>query len=84
MELQAKVSDIFVAIHKSTLNIANDYLNEKNRQVYITPTRFIEIFKLFQNIMKRKHQQIDEERHKYLIGIQKLEEANVIVDNMKA
>jgi len=30
--------------------------------------------------MKRKFKQIDNERNKYLIGIQKLEEANVMVD----
>ena len=63
--------------------LAIQYVQDKNRQVYITPTRFIEIFKLFISIMKRKHTHLDEERNKYLVGIQKLEEANIIVDNMK-
>lgn len=70
-------------MHNSTLSLAQTYLQEKGRQVYITPTRFIEIFKLFEIIMKRKHLQLDDERSKYLIGIQKLEEANLIVDKMK-
>lgn len=83
MQLQTKITDIYVKIHNSALDLEQQYLNEKKRQVYITPTRFIEIFKLFETIMKRKHQQIDEERSKYDIGIQKLDEANIIVDDMK-
>lgn len=70
-------------MHNMTLNLAQEYFEEKRRQVYITPTKFIELFKLFDTIMQRKHKQIDEERNKYLIGIQKLDEANVTVDQMK-
>ena len=82
-ELREKVAAVFVKMHKSALKLAADYQTEKNRQVYVTPTRFIELFGLFAAVMSRKHQQIDEERGKYLVGVQKLVEANEIVDRMK-
>ena len=71
-------------LHNSSLSLACEYLSDRNRHVYITPTRFIELFRLFHGIMRRKHLEIDEERDKYMVGIDKLEEANVIVDKMKA
>ena len=55
-ELQNKVASIYVQMHNAALKLATDYFNEKKRQVYITPTKFIEIFKLFETIMRRKHQ----------------------------
>lgn len=52
--------------------------------MYITPTRFTENFAPFSRIIRRKTKQIDEERKTYIMGIKKLEEANMIVDGMKA
>ena len=82
-DLRDKVASIFVKMHSAVGHLASDYKREKNRQVYVTPTRFIELFALFNSLMSRKHSFIDADRNKYLVGIQKLEEANVIVDRMK-
>jgi hypothetical protein len=56
-------------MHNYALDLSVEYYNKKRRQVYITPTRFIEVFKLFDDLMLRKHKQLDNERNKYLIGI---------------
>ena len=42
-------------MHKEALKLAEKYLSVKGRQVYITPTRFIELFKLLDKLMLRKH-----------------------------
>jgi len=81
--LELKTASIFVRLHKAAIETASQYLVNKQRHVYITPTKFIELFKLFTQIMNRKHSHLDSEREKYLVGIQKLDEANVIVDQMK-
>jgi len=52
-------------MHKTAITLTQEYLREKNRVVYITPTRFVEMFSLFETIMKRKHAQLDDERNKY-------------------
>ena len=57
---------------------------ERGKQVYVTPTRFTENFALFETLLGRRASQIDEERTTYQMGIQKLEEANLVVDGMKA
>jgi dynein heavy chain len=77
------ISKVFVEIHKSVLELAQDYYKECKRQVYVTPTRFIEIFDKFKEIMTRKSNSIESERSKYLVGIQKLEEANVTIKDMQ-
>ena len=42
-------------MHGMALELASDYQNEKKRTVYVTPTKFIELFPLFDTIMHRKH-----------------------------
>lgn len=54
-EIRDKVADAFVQIHNSVIKVASeDYLSERGRHVYITPTRFTETFGLFEKIMMRK------------------------------
>jgi len=71
-------------LHTSAIKLASEYAMERRKHVYITPTCFTQNFHLFETILLRKLRQIDEERNTYLMGIQKLEEANLIVDGMKA
>lgn len=83
-ETSKKLQNIFVKIHSKATSLANKFYEELRRNYYITPTSYLEYIKLFIDIYHEKIQIIPKQIANYKLGIEKLEEANVIVKNLKA
>jgi len=83
MSVRDRVSQVFTQIHQSAMQLAEAYLKEKKRQVYVTPVMFMGVFDLFEKLLSRKNDDIDRERSKYDLGVRKLEEAKVMIEEME-
>ena len=70
-------------IQKKALELSQRFEAELRRYYYITPTSYLEFIKLFIDIYNEKIKIIPEQVKNYTLGIQKLDEANEIVKNLK-
>jgi len=82
-ETMIKIQSIFVKVHSKALALSNKFYEELRRNYYITPTSYLEYIKLFLDIYNEKIQIIPKQILNYKMGIEKLEEANEIVKNLK-
>ena len=44
MSIRDRVSQIFTQIHSSAMQLADTYMEETKKQVYITPVMFMSVF----------------------------------------
>lgn len=65
------------------MDLAQSYLKEKKRQVYVTPVMFMGLFDTFEGLLSRKNEEIERERTKYDLGVRKLDEAKVMIEEME-
>jgi len=82
-EVSKKLQNIFVKIQSKALQLSSKFFEELRRSYYITPTSYLEFIKLFLDIYNEKIQIIPKQILNYKLGIEKLEEANIIVKNLK-
>jgi len=82
-ETARKLQNIFVKIQSKALQLSTKFYEELRRSYYITPTSYLEFIKLFLDIYNEKIQIIPKQILNYKLGIEKLEEANIIVKNLK-
>ncbi len=82
-EISKKLQRVFVKIHGKALELSSKFYEELRRYYYITPTSYLEYIKLFLDIYNEKIQIIPKQILNYRLGIEKLEEANIIVKNLK-
>ena len=65
------------------MELAETYLRETKRQVYVTPVMFMGVFELFETLLSRKSADLERERSKYAQGVRKLDEAKVMIEEME-
>jgi dynein heavy chain len=82
-ELVTQLSNLFVKIHSKALKLSERFEAELRRYYYITPTSYLEYIKLFNDIYNEKISILPKQISNYRLGIQKLDEANIIVRNLK-
>ena len=78
------LSKVILKIHSEALTLATQFLKEQRRNYYITPTSYLEFLKILLDIYVKKMAVIPKSIQNYTMGIQKLEDANYIVANLKA
>ena len=71
-------------MHQSMINLSDQYYAERKRVVYITPTVFTQMFNLFDKLLRRKNDLIEDEAGKYDKGVTKLDEAKELIVEMNA
>lgn len=58
------------------------------RQNYVTPTSYLELFLTFKSLLSQKKKEIEEKRHRYLAGLDKLQfaaaQVSVMQDELQA
>jgi dynein heavy chain, axonemal len=81
--LMASLANVFVKIQTKALELSTKFYNELRRSYYITPTSYLEFIKLFIDIYQEKIAIIPKQIQNYRLGIEKLEEANIIVKKLK-
>ena len=65
LSIRERVSQVFTQIHQSAMELADTYLLETKKQVYITPVMFMSVFQIFESLLTRKNEEIERERSKY-------------------
>jgi dynein heavy chain len=63
--------------------MADDVAQAERREVYVTPTAYLELIQTFQTLLARKRKEIDLVRRRYDNGLQQLESAGAAVETMK-
>ena len=75
-EFVSKLSDIGVHVHKSVIEYSDDFFNELRRKNYVTPTSYLELLKLYMDMMKYQQGVLPTKISKYTVGLETLKETN--------
>ena len=75
--------ECFKDIHKSVEKDSNQFLAELRRHNYVTPTSYLELLTMFRVILMQKKKEFSVSIQRLKNGLDKLEDANKSVDEMK-
>lgn len=70
-------------MHDTVSRDAEQFYQELRRRTYTTPTSYLELIKLYMEMLKQQRDKIGTRITRYRIGMQRLGETNVMVDQMK-
>ncbi|KAK9722971.1 AAA+ lid domain [Popillia japonica] len=82
-EITNKLAEICVIMHKSVEDMTERFYNEMRRHYYTTPSSYLELLKLYKNMLHDKKQLIIKIRDRISNGLTKLYETNSVIDSMK-
>ncbi|KAK5640059.1 hypothetical protein RI129_010870 [Pyrocoelia pectoralis] len=82
-ELVDKIGSMCVVMHKSVENMTVRFYAEMKRHYYTTPSSYLELLKLYLNMLDTKRQLIQKTSDRIANGLKKLYETNDIIDAMK-
>jgi dynein heavy chain len=71
-----KLSNLSVAIHNSVISYSEKFYSELRRKNYVTPTSYLELLKLYIDMMKYQQSVLPTKIKKYTVGLQTLKETN--------
>lgn len=86
LELDAQIpalSQISCVIHASSSEAAERFFDELRRKTYMTPTSYLELIKLFTDLLGMKKGELDMKLNRYKVGAQRLKETETVVDKLK-
>ena len=69
--------------HESIRIMSDKFRSAERREVYVTPTAYLELIQTFQTLLARKRKEIDLVRRRYDNGLQQLESAGTAVVSMQ-
>ncbi|KAJ1636012.1 dynein heavy chain [Pavlovales sp. CCMP2436] len=70
--------------HTSSLDLATTFLSNERRNVYVTPTSYLELIQTFKSLLALKRKEVMELRSRYENGLKQLAEAGQAVNKMQA
>lgn len=70
------LSQLSVNIHNSVQEASLNFFDEQKRKVYITPTSYLELIKLYISMLKTQQNILPLKIRKYTVGLQTLKETN--------
>ncbi|KAG5504844.1 hypothetical protein GH5_05475 [Leishmania sp. Ghana 2012 LV757] len=82
-ELLETISDLFVFLHDTTNQRAEQMRVQIRRHTYVTPSSFIDLVRGFRSMLNSRRIDIVEQRDKLVNGMSKLEETKVTVSEMR-
>lgn len=83
-EVKSAVSEVCMDMHMSVSQAADDFYNELRRKYYTTPKSFLDLIHLYCSLLAERRMEMGESKERLLVGLQKLNQTNSIVDKMKA
>lgn len=83
LELERKLVDMAIYFNKTALMTAKKILTRFGRKLFITPTLYLELLHLFKAFHARKYDEITTQRDRYMIGLEKLDNAANEVEVMQ-
>jgi dynein heavy chain len=82
-KLKTDVVDVCVDMQERVQNLSTQYLSSLGRHNYVTPTSYLTLIKLFQNMFEMKREEIGSNQSRYENGLEKLLATNVQVREMQ-
>jgi dynein heavy chain len=82
-KMLGQLSQISCTIHASSSQAASSFYDKLRRQTYMTPTSYLELIKLFTELLGFKKGELDTKLNRYKVGASKLEYARKIVDQLQ-
>jgi dynein heavy chain, axonemal len=83
-EIKSAVCEACMDIHVSVTQAADDFYNELRRKYYTTPKSFLDLINLYCSLLAERRMEMGETKERLLVGLQKLQQTNSVVDKMKA
>ncbi|KAH8363782.1 hypothetical protein KR200_006735, partial [Drosophila serrata] len=83
MEDRISLASTTVFIHKTVEDASVKFYKEMKRHYYTTPSSYLELLKLYQNLLKLKNQEIIAKRKRIANGLNKLLETNEVIAVMQ-
>ncbi len=78
------LSQLSTTIHSTSTEYCEKFFLSLKRRTYTTPTSYLELIKLFTDLLGQKRGELSEKLNRYKVGVQKLKETRAIVDKLKA
>ena len=82
-EYVEKLSNMSVEIHSDVQNYSDEFYDELRRKNYVTPTSYLELLKLYIDMMKVQQNILPIKIKKYTVGLQTLKETNEEVEKLQ-
>ena len=70
-------------VHNSVVDFSDSFYNELRRKNYVTPTSYLELLKLYIEMMKYQQSVLPNKINKYTVGLETLRETNEEVEKLK-
>lgn len=65
------------------IDVSDQFYNELRRKNYVTPTSYLELIKLYKEMMKYQQGILPIKIKKYTVGLETLKETNIEVEKLK-
>ncbi|XP_076748638.1 dynein axonemal heavy chain 7 isoform X2 [Xylocopa sonorina] len=75
--------DMCQFFHVSTQNLSTEFLIRLSRQVYVTPTSYLEMINTFKDLLRKKREEIINAKTRYERGLEQLDETQKQVVTMQ-
>lgn len=82
-DLKEQLCNICVEIHFSVTKKSKDFELELRRKNYTTPTSYLELIKLYLDMLTLQQKKVPEQINKYVTGLKRLKETNEMVSEMQ-
>ena len=82
-DLKEQLCNICVEIHYSVTKKSKDFELELRRKNYTTPTSYLELIKLYLDMLTLQQKKVPEQINKYVTGLKRLKETNEMVSQMQ-
>ena len=82
-EFVEKLSKMSVEIHADVNEFSEKFFEELRRRNYVTPTSYLELLKLYIDMMKQQQNVLPMKIRKYTVGLQTLKETNEEVEKLQ-
>jgi dynein heavy chain len=76
------LGEMAVMIHSTVQSATERYFAELGRFNYTTPTSYLELIKLYMNMLREQREIVEKKEERYRGGLQKLAETEVVVTNL--
>ena len=83
-ELKEPLSKMCVEIHTSVSEMAEVFYDALKRRYYTTPTSYLELINVYLSMLEGNRKKLVLARDRYKTGLEKIQETNVVIDEMQA
>jgi dynein heavy chain len=70
-------------VHQIVTDACEEYFQKFRRQVYVTPKSYLSYIQSYKKIYRQKHDEITQQTDNVAMGLQRLKEAEIDVENLK-